>query len=106
MLAIVAATEAQAACEPTMALRRSVEEFTSAELLDRMEEALGTSRTATVVAAAAATKAVKAAEDAGLLTEFHAMELDSAVTRMEKAAGECECIGRTPTPMEYHMHCT
>ena len=105
-LTLVAATEAQAACSLHMPLHRSVEAFVPEGVLQRVEAALGTPRSAAEVAACAASRAIDSARAAGLLSEFKAMELDGSVSKMAAAAGECECIGRTPTPVEYHDHCT
>ena len=106
LLAMVAGTAAQASCARSMALRRSLEAFTSRELLDNMEAALGTPRSATEVAAVSAAAAINEARMSGLLPEYHALELDGTVNRMSGAAGSCESLGRTPTPIEYHYHCT
>lgn len=106
LLALVAATEAQASCSRTMALHHSLESFASEEFLTSVEGALGTTRSASQVAASSASAAINEARKAGIITEHKQMELESCVAAMASASGECECLGRTPTPLEYHVHCT
>ena len=100
MLAFVAATEARLRCKPDLTFGQSLSSLVPHSTLQRLEA----SPHAPLACADEIGALIDAAQERGFLTPDRAMVLDSGVHDMLMTAGECDCIARTPTPVEYSTH--
>ena len=99
-LTMVAATEARLRSKTTLTFVVSLSALVPHSVLQRLE---GSSH-APLACADEAGKLIEAALDAGFLTSERAFALDQSLQAMLLSAGECDCIARTPTPVEFSTH--
>ena len=100
LLAFVAATEARVRCKSELTFGQSLSSLVPRTVLQRLES----STHGPLACADEIAGLIDAAQDRGFLTPERAIELDSGVHEMLLSAGECDCIARTPTPVEYSTH--
>ena len=100
MLAFVAATEARLRCKSDLTFGQSLSSLVPHSTLQRLEA----SPNAPLACADELGVLIDAAQERGFLTPDRAMALDSGVHDMLMLMGECDCIARTPTPVEFSTH--
>jgi predicted membrane chloride channel (bestrophin family) len=100
LLALVAATEARLRCSTKLTFHASLASLVPHTLLDRLAAAPH----APLACAHELGRLLHEAALEGTLSHDHAATLDAGVSDMLAAAGECDCIARTPTPFEFAAH--
>ena len=99
-LAFVAATEARLRCSTRMTFHASLSSLVPHQVL----EMLSSASHAPLACADELGRLIEAARTEGHLSESHALQLEEGLEQMLLVAGECDCIARTPTPLEYSTH--